>query len=144
MLLNLVYNANSLRYMSQPASKVNHWLVNFLSKRNGRFQVYVFIRSFKLPQRLHNSLHVICILGSVLSLLMTGEVDFVASWLSLKIIWAWTCRCSWAGSSFWQLEWYCCWEDSRALLTRAELLCSLADANSAAALAQWLLTRDFE
>ena len=30
-----------------------------------------------------------------------------------------------------------CWEDSRALLTRAELLCSLADANSAAALAQW-------
>ena len=28
-------------------------------------------------------------------------------------------------------------EDSRALLTRAELLCSLADANSAAALAQW-------
>ena len=30
-----------------------------------------------------------------------------------------------------------CWKDSRALLTRAELLCSLADANSAAALAQW-------
>ena len=30
-----------------------------------------------------------------------------------------------------------CREDSRALLTRAELLCSLADANNAAALAQW-------
>ena len=33
--------------------------------------------------------------------------------------------------------WTPCWEDSRVLLTRAELLCSLADANSAAALAQW-------
>ena len=34
-------------------------------------------------------------------------------------------------------ERFFCWEDSRALLTRAELLCSLADANSAATLAQW-------
>ena len=39
----------------------------------------------------------------------------------------------WTASIITQL----CWEDSRMLLTRAELLCSLADANSAAALAQW-------
>ena len=44
---------------------------------------------------------------------------------------------AWASTYTGRLAGKTCREDSRALLTRAELLCSLADANSAAALAQW-------